>query len=85
VEHIAYEHADSMTCCLGRGDVLRDDRLLTNADLTYFVEYMFLSGPPPPCKTEADVNGNGWGPDIQDLVYAVNYLYKKGPDPVPCP
>jgi hypothetical protein len=29
-----------------------------------------------------DVDNNGTGPDISDLVYLVNYMFKQGPDPV---
>ena len=32
-----------------------------------------------------DVNGNGAGPDIADLVYLVAYMFSSGPAPVECP
>jgi len=35
------------------------------------------------CETPGDINGNGTGPDIADLVYLVNYMFKSGTD-LPC-
>ncbi|MFH1686339.1 MAG: hypothetical protein ABIE70_02305, partial [bacterium] len=29
----------------------------------------------------ADINGNGVGPDIEDLVYLVSYMFQGGPEP----
>ena len=39
---------------------------------TYFCEELWLCG---------DANGNGIGPDIEDLVYLVNYMFAYGPPP----
>ena len=38
------------------------------------------------CRTPlADINHDGAGPDISDLVYMVSYMFSGGPAPVPCP
>jgi hypothetical protein len=31
----------------------------------------------------SDVNGNGLGPDISDLIYMVTYMFQGGPEPIP--
>ena len=66
-----------------RGDV-NYNMVLNVQDLTYLVNYLFKSGPPPPCEKEGDVNGDG-NTNVQDLTYLVNYLFKSGPPPAPCP
>jgi len=59
------------------------------SDLVWLVDYMFSSGPPPPCWAEANVNGDGpddsSGIDISDLVYLVDYMFSGGNPPVACP
>jgi len=50
------------------------------ADLTYLVEYLFNSGPPPPMMEAADINGEE-GVNIADLTYLVAYLFQSGPEP----
>jgi len=73
-------------CCENRGNI---DHLsdtggpIDVSDLTYFVEFMFNSGPPAPCEEEADVNDDG-PVDISDLTYLVEYLFGGGPPPPPC-
>lgn len=79
---------DVTSCCLGmRGNVDGDGADDVNiVDLTYISDFMFNSGPPPPCAEEADVNGDGSpDPDILDLTYMVDYLFGVGPPPVACP
>jgi hypothetical protein len=51
------------------------------ADLTYLVDYLFRSGPPPPVMSAANVNGQG-GINVADLTYLVDYLFRSGPKPV---
>jgi hypothetical protein len=51
------------------------------SDLVFMVDYMFNSGPPPPLKASADVDGSGLL-DISDLVYLVDYMFTGGPEPV---
>jgi hypothetical protein len=53
-------------------------------DITYLVDYLFRSGPPPPVIEAADVNGSGGDPNIADVTYLVDYLFRIGPAPV-CP
>ncbi len=51
------------------------------ADVVYFVEYVFSSGPAPVNLATADVNGDGETPDIADLVYLVDFSFARGPKP----
>jgi len=53
-------------------------------DVTYFVTYLFLSGPAPPALEAADVDGSGGDPNVVDLTYLVSYLFVNGPD-LNCP
>ena len=43
---------------------------------------MFNGGPAPAEMAATDVDGNGSGPNIADLVYLVNYMFNGGPPPV---
>jgi hypothetical protein len=61
------------------GDVNGDTSGPDISDLTYLVNYLFLSGPPPPVIDAANVDGNPAGPDIGDITYLVNYLFATGP------
>ncbi len=51
------------------------------SDVTFYVDYMFGGGPPPPIERAADVNSSG-ELDISDLTYMVEYLFNSGPAPV---
>jgi len=66
-----------------RGDV-NYDMSFNVADLTYLVDYLFRSGPPPPCPEEGDVNGDNYT-NVADLTYLVDCLLRSGPPPPPCP
>ena len=73
-------------CCKGLrgnidGSIVEDPDI---SDLVFLVDYMFTSGPVPPCLEEADLEVNG-GVDISDLVYLVDYMFTGGPEPPPCP
>ena len=72
-------------CCTGiRGNVDGDGSDAINvADLTYLVDYLFFSGPAPPCLEESDVNGSG-AINVADLTYLVDYLFFGGPAPASC-
>ena len=74
-------------CCVGmRGNIDSDPaNEITISDLVYLVSYMFSAGPAPQCAEEADIDGNGAGPDIADLVHLVNYMFAGGPAPADCP
>jgi len=69
-------------CCVARGSVNGEDGI-NIADLTYLVDYLFRSGPPPPCPEEGNVNGDN-GVNVADLTYLVDYLFRSGPPPPPC-
>ena len=49
-------------------------------DLTYFAEYLFNGGPPPPVLEMANVDGDN-GINVVDLTYLVAYLFEGGPAP----
>ncbi len=76
----------SYGCCIGiRGNVDSDGGdAIDISDLVFLVDYMFNSGPEPPCLDEADIDGSG-GIDISDLVFLVDYMFSGGPPPVACP
>lgn len=79
--------ACDMDCCINRGDVDHDADPTTGPDiedLVYMIQWMFESGPPPPCLGEADVNVDG-GVDIADLLFIVNYMFLGDFPPPPCP
>ena len=62
------------------GDIDFDGQDLNISDLTFFVEYMFASGPPPPFMRAVDVNSSG-EIDVSDLTFMVDYLFAGGPAP----
>jgi len=75
-------HIDGCICCNHPGDA-NNDKIYGISDLTYFVDYMFNSGPSPVCKEEFDNDGDcilG----ISDLTYFVDFLFNSGPLPVDC-
>jgi predicted outer membrane repeat protein len=73
-------------CCLNiRGNIDWDLGDAVNvADVTYLVDYLFRSGPEPPCPEEGDVDGSGTI-NIADVTYLVDYLFRSGNPPLPCP
>ena len=77
-------------CCLPpiRGNVDYDPGDAVDiSDLVYLVDYMFNSGPEPPCLSESDIDASGGESpiDISDLVYLVDYMFTGGPAPAACP
>ena len=74
------------TCCVGlRGNINNDvNQDIDVSDLTLLVNYMFKSGPPPPCPAETNVDGLG-EVDIADLTSLVGYMFKSGAPPASCP
>ena len=56
------------------------------ADLAVWQGFWQEFGGPSPscCVRRADVDHNGAGPDIADLLYLVNYMFQGGDQP-PCP
>lgn len=69
-------------CCAQRGDADAGGAINVN-DLTYLVNYLFKSGPEPPCPEEGDVDASTTT-NVSDLTYLVNYLFKSGPPPPAC-
>ena len=76
-------------CCLGITGNINFDPLddIDITDLTYLVDFLFVSGPPPPCPDEANLDGISapLPTDISDLTFLVDYIFGGGPAPVACP
>jgi len=66
------------------GDINGDGQGPNVVDLTYFVDYLYFSGPPPPVMEATDVDGSGGNPNVADLTYLVEYLFFQGPE-LNCP
>ncbi|SYZ74381.1 exported hypothetical protein [Candidatus Zixiibacteriota bacterium] len=47
-------------------------------DVSYIINYLYRSGPPPVPLQSSDVNNSG-GTNILDVSYLINFLYKNGP------
>ncbi len=62
-----------------RGDA-NSDGDINMADVTYLINYLFLSGPAPAPLLAGDANCDG-AVDIGDVVYILNYLFVDGPPP----
>ncbi len=67
-------------CCDLPGDA-NDDGAVDIGDAVHLINYIFKSGPPPPCLNEGDANGD-CAIDIGDAVHLINYIFKSGPAPV---
>ncbi len=67
-------------CCELMGDINGDD-YFDPLDITYYVNWLWKSGPPPSCCPEADCNGDSYT-DPLDLTYMVNHVWKGGPAPI---
>ena len=64
-----------------RGDVNKDGKL-SAADVMYYVNFMYKSGPKPmEFVDQGDINNTG-NVNAADLIYLINYLYKSGPAPI---
>ncbi len=76
-------------CCVApiRGNVDGDPGDAVNvSDLTYLVQYLFNSGPQPPCPEEGNVDGDAMETIVvSDITYLVEFLFQSGPAPAPCP
>jgi len=64
------------------GDVNFDGKVDV-LDIVYFINYLYIDGPPPPHLITADVNGPDRIIDILDVVYIISYLYQYGATPLP--
>lgn len=76
--------ANTVSCCVGTRGNVNGIGSITVADLTYLVQYLFNSGPIPPCIDEANVNGIG-SITVADLTFLVQFLFNSGPTPPACP
>ncbi len=73
-------------CCVGStGDVNGDSVDADPIDLSYFVDFLFGTGPSAPCPEEADINGDATPADPIDLSFLVDYLFNGGTGPAVCP
>ena len=63
------------------GDIDDDGTGPNVADLTYFVDFLFSGGPPPPVMEAANVDGTD-GINVSDLSYLVDHLFHDGPEPI---
>ncbi len=66
------------------GDVNGSSEPPNVADVTYLVDYLFNSGPPPPLMEAANVDAQS-GVDVADLTRLVDYLFNGGQEPVCAP
>ncbi len=74
-----------LICCdilYGEGDT-NDDGTVNILDITYLINYLYKSGPLPPCYYQGDANGD-LVINILDITYLIRYLYQGGPAPI-CP
>ncbi len=69
-----------LTCCDLPGDA-NNDGSVNVGDAVYIINYVFKSGPVPPCKCEGDANGDN-AINVGDAVYLINYVFKSGPAPI---
>ena len=70
-------------CPVRMGDC-NADGVVNSADIIWYVNYLFKSGPEPlPMRTVGDVNCSG-GLGGSDIIFMVNYFFKSGPAPCGC-
>ncbi len=77
---------DACCCVEERGNVDGDaGDVVTVADLTRLVNYLFKGGETPPCPKEANVDGDSEESiNVADLTYLAAYLFGEGPPPPAC-
>jgi hypothetical protein len=63
-----------------RGDA-NGDGSINLTDAVFLLNYLFVSGPEPPCLDAADVNDSGQI-DLGTGVYLLNFLFLGGPSPL---
>ena len=73
--------ANGLECelCKPSGDA-NSDESINVGDAVWMINYVFKSGPPPPCYGEGDANGD-CALNVGDAVYLINYVFKSGPPP----
>ncbi|HUV31007.1 MAG TPA: hypothetical protein VMY05_07975 [Acidobacteriota bacterium] len=75
-------------CCNGiTGNVDWDEHEFVDlGDLTFLIDYLFISHTPPVCIEEANLDGDPDGVvDIADLTVLIDYLYLTQTPPADCP
>jgi len=65
-----------------RGDA-NADGAINSADVSYLINYLFVSGPKPIPLEAGDPNGDGTT-NSADVSYLINYLFVSGPPPITC-
>jgi len=60
-----------------------NDNVVNIRDITFLINFLYKSGPPPLVFRSLDVNSDSIV-NIRDVTYLINYLYKSGPNP-DCP
>ncbi len=79
---------ETAVCCIGiRGNANNDSEdKIGISDITFLVDYMFLSGFEPECREEANTDGDiSELLGISDITYLVDYIFNFGPPPPICP
>jgi C1A family cysteine protease len=76
---ISYTNCENPYIC---GDA-NDDGSVNIIDISYLIEYLYLSGPAPVAYNSGDVNSDGTI-NILDISVMIDFLYNEGP-PVDCP
>ncbi|SYZ72151.1 exported hypothetical protein [Candidatus Zixiibacteriota bacterium] len=70
------------SCCVRPSDC-NHSGTVNIVDISYLINYLYKSGPPPPCMDEADCHLD-CVINIIDVSCMINFIYKSGPIPV-CP
>ncbi|MCH9025123.1 MAG: choice-of-anchor B family protein, partial [candidate division Zixibacteria bacterium] len=75
------------SCCVGnRGDINGDgDPVITVADLTYLINFIFRGGQAPFCEEASDVNADNNTATVLDLTFIIDRIFRGGPAPSSCP
>jgi len=85
IDHVKPAEPDDSLCSCCR--VLCDSDhsgSLDVADVSFYVDYLFINGPPPECPAEAGYCDMVWPVSVSDLTYLVDYLFNQGPPPGEC-
>lgn len=57
-----------------------NDGIINSADVSYLINYLFISGPVPLLIKAGDANNDG-AVNSADVAYLINYLFIGGPSP----
>ncbi len=70
-------------CCEVVGDADHSGAIKAS-DIIALINYLFRSGPLPPCLKEADANSDGIT-NMADVIFLVAYVFRGGVPPAECP